>query len=329
MEELERARAGVENPAHGLFGPESITWRVSRDFIVFLGAGRAALLQLAHPYVAHAIEQHSETRRDPIGRFNRTFSHVYGMIFGDLDAALGAARRVRAVHDGVNGLIDEDVGGLSRGHRYHANEAEALLWVYATLIETSLMAHEIGFGPLSAADRERSYQEARRFGRLFGLGDAVLPTSFQAFTAYCAGMYAGDTLAVGRPAREIAGFLLSPPSLPFRPVMRWYRTLTAGLLPARLREAYGLPFSRLDAKVHDGTLRALRAGWAHLPDRLRLRPEYIEAQRRIAGRPRPDRLGRAMEQAVLWGIRPRLAPLLRAPWLLARRVAGADRPDRR
>src|SRR5580658_11195706 len=80
-EELERVRSTVRSPAEGLFGPSSVTWRIGRDALVFLGAGRAALLQLAHPYVAHAIEQHSETRRDPIGRFNRTFLHVYGMIF--------------------------------------------------------------------------------------------------------------------------------------------------------------------------------------------------------------------------------------------------------
>src|SRR5271154_3167971 len=90
-DELERVRAGVRHPAEGLFGPGSVTWRISQDALVFLGAGRAALLQLAHPYVAHAIEQHSETRRDPIGRFNRTFLHVYGMIFGDLDAAIASA----------------------------------------------------------------------------------------------------------------------------------------------------------------------------------------------------------------------------------------------
>src|SRR3954471_16601706 len=120
--EIERACAGVRVPAHGLFGPESITWRVGRDAIVFLGAGRAALLQLAHPYVAHAVEQHSETRRDPVGRFNRTFLHVYGMIFGDLDSAIEAARRVRGIHERVSGPIDEDVGRFARGHRYHANE---------------------------------------------------------------------------------------------------------------------------------------------------------------------------------------------------------------
>jgi uncharacterized protein (DUF2236 family) len=303
--EIDRVRTEVAVPAHGLFGPASVTWRIGRDASVFLGAGRAALLQLAHPYVAHAIEQHSETRRDPVGRFNRTFLHVYGIIFGDLEAAIGAAHRVRGIHDRVNGIVDEDVGRLPRGHRYHANDAGALLWVYATLLETSLMAHEIAFGPLPLADKERYYLELMRFGRLFGLGDAVLPPSYAAFTAYCARMVAGDELAVGCRARQIAGFLLSPPSLPFRPAMRWYRTITAGLLPPRLRDAYGIPFTRGDAVVYEASLRALRAGWPHLPARLRLRPEYVEAMRRIEGKPRPDRMGRALEQVVLRGIRPR------------------------
>jgi uncharacterized protein (DUF2236 family) len=107
---IARVREGVKDPAAGLYGPGTMTWRISRESVVFLGAGRAALLQLAHPYVAHAIAQHSETKRDPVGRFNRTFSNVYGMVFGDLDTAVAAARRVRGVHDRIQGPIDEDVG---------------------------------------------------------------------------------------------------------------------------------------------------------------------------------------------------------------------------
>jgi uncharacterized protein (DUF2236 family) len=304
--EIERLRAEARAPAaHGLFGPSSAMWKLGRDGVVFLGAGRAALLQLAHPYVAHAIEQHSETRRDPIGRFNRTFSHVYGMIFGDLEAAFGAAKRVRRIHDGVRGVVDEDVGRFARGHAYSAHEASALLWVFATLTQTSVMAYEMGFGPLSDADREAYYQDTRRFARLFGLGDAVVPSSWPAFEAYCATTLASGELAVGRPAREIAGFLLAPPSLPFRAAARWYRMLTAGMLPPRLREAFGLAFSRSDALAYRASLRALRLGWPRVPERLRLRPEYVEATRRIAGAPRRDRFGRALEQAMLHGIRPR------------------------
>jgi uncharacterized protein (DUF2236 family) len=304
-EELERVRARVRNPAHGIFGPDSVTWLVSRDALVFLGAGRAALLQLAHPYVAHAIEQHSETRTDPIGRFNRTFLHVFGMIFGDLDSALASARRVRTIHDRVNGAVDEDVGRYRRGHAYHANDAGALLWVFATLVDTSMMAFEMGFGTLPRDDRETYYRELCSFARLFGLPGELLPADWTAFQAYFARTVASDELAAGRPAREIGQFLLSAPSVAMMPVMRWYTTLTAGMLPPRIREQYGLPLSRTDAMVYAASLRAIRAGWRHVPERLRLRPEYVEATRRLAGKPRPDKIGRAMERVVLSAVRPR------------------------
>ena len=304
-EELERVRASVRRPAQGIFGPDSVTWRISRDSLVFLGAGRAALLQLAHPYVAHAIEQHSETRTDPIGRFNRTFMHVFGMIFGDLDSAVASAERVRGIHDRVNGTLDEQVGRYARGHVYHANDAGALLWVFATLVDTSVMAFEMGFGRLPRDDRETYYRELCSFARLFGLPGDRLPADWAAFQAYFVRMVASDELGAGRPAREIGRFLLSAPSVPMKPVMRWYTTLTAGMLPPRIRQQYGLPFSRSDAMVYAASLRAIRAGWRLVPERLRLRPEYVEARRRLAGKPRTDKIGRALERALLGAVRPR------------------------
>ncbi len=47
--------------------------------------------------------------------------------------------------------------------------------------------------------------------------------------------------------------------------MRWYTTITSGLLPARVREGYGLSFSRTDAAVYDASLRAPRADVAADP----------------------------------------------------------------
>jgi uncharacterized protein (DUF2236 family) len=302
---LARVRAETRDPAAGLYGPGTMTWRISRESVVFLGAARAALLQLAHPYVAHAIDQHSETKRDPVGRFNRTFSNVYGMVFGDLEAALGAARRVRGVHDHIGGPIGEDVGRFARGHRYHAHDAGALVWVWTTLIETAVMTYEIGFGALTADEREAYYRESVRFAWLFGVPEEAVPPTFAEFQAYSARMVQSDELAVGAPAREMGRFLLSGPSRTLRPFMRWYTTLTAGLLPARIREGYGLPFSRADEVVYDASLRAIRRGWPLIPPRLRRRPEYFEALRRLEGRPAPDRVGRALEQMLLRTVRPR------------------------
>jgi len=56
--------------------------RVDREALTFLGTRRALLLQLADPWVAAAIVQHSRTLADPIGRFHRTFAVVFTMVFG-------------------------------------------------------------------------------------------------------------------------------------------------------------------------------------------------------------------------------------------------------
>ena len=82
----------VRDPRAGILGPDSIAWRVGGDLAVFLGGGRAALLQLAHPMVAYAIDHHSKTRADVLGRFQRTFRNVFAMVFGELDDALTSLR---------------------------------------------------------------------------------------------------------------------------------------------------------------------------------------------------------------------------------------------
>jgi uncharacterized protein (DUF2236 family) len=87
------------------------------------------------------------------------------------------------------------------------------------------------------------------------------------------------------------------------PVMRWYTTLTAGMLPPPVRTGYGLPWSAVDERIYAASLRALRLGWPRLPERLRLRPEYVEARRRLAGRPRVDRVGRALQAVLLRTVR--------------------------
>src|SRR6516225_761242 len=85
--------ATAVDPAKGLLGPNSVTWRVNREAVLFLAAGRALLLQLAHPWIAQAIADHSQTMSDPIRRFYRTFSIMFSIIFGTVDQALAAARK--------------------------------------------------------------------------------------------------------------------------------------------------------------------------------------------------------------------------------------------
>ncbi|HMD65550.1 MAG TPA: oxygenase MpaB family protein, partial [Stellaceae bacterium] len=78
----------------GVFGPSSMMWRIDKEAAIFLGAGRALLLQLAHPWIAAAIAQHSPVLTDPIGRFHRTFKVMFTIVFGTTEQGLAAARRL-------------------------------------------------------------------------------------------------------------------------------------------------------------------------------------------------------------------------------------------
>src|SRR5664279_5402186 len=102
---LAQLQGGGLQPSTGIFGPASISWKVNRESALFLAAGRAALLQLAHPWVAAAISEHSTTLGDPIGRFHRTFRVMFTMVFGSLEQALGASRRLQRRHSSIRGKL--------------------------------------------------------------------------------------------------------------------------------------------------------------------------------------------------------------------------------
>jgi uncharacterized protein (DUF2236 family) len=298
---LSLVKAAVADPRAGIFGPESAVWPVNRESLVFLGAGRAALLQLAHPFVAFGVDRHSKTRTDPLGRFQRTFAQVFGMVFGDLERAFRAARGVHAIHTRIRGEIPEAAGRFAGGAHYEANEPEALLWVHATLWDTSLLCWEAIRGPLPDDTKERYYEETKRFARLFGIPDDVLPTRFGDFRAYVDRILGDDTLAVTPCAAEMARFLFRPLLPGTGPLLRWYARFTAGLLPERIARGYGLPPSH--PARHERDLRRIRVLLATLPERLRFLPAYVEARRRLEGRTDRDFLGEILSRLLVGSAR--------------------------
>lgn len=306
-DDLERHLARLERRTGdrraGLYGPGTVSWEVNREGITMLGGGCAALMQLAHPWVAHAVDQHSKTRTDPTGRFQRTFGYVFQMVFGDLDHALRAARRVHALHTKIRGAIKEDVGRFRRGDRYHANDEEALLWVHATLVDTALRVFELTVRELSPLEREAYYAESKLFAYLFGIGDDVLPGSWGDFSRWYADTIASDTIAVGEPARQMRRFLLAAPTPLHRPAVAFVEVFTAGLLPEKLREQFGFRWGRREQIAFAQSVPLLRAAHRVSPGRLKHFPAYIDARRRLAGETSPDYLGWWLEQAALRGLR--------------------------
>jgi uncharacterized protein (DUF2236 family) len=274
------------DPAKGLFGPNSITWRVNREAVLFLAAGRALLLQLAHPWIAQAIADHSQTMMDPLGRFHRTFSIMFSIIFGTVDQALAAARKLHERHTQISGTMRDRSGPFAKGSSYLANELNALRWVSATLTETSVVAHELVLPTLSEGERQGYYSESKSMAALFGIPPALLPRDWKTFMLYNNEMWRSDVLTVTPTARAIADRVLWQggrwPRIP-----KWYRAVTALLLPPPVREGFRLSYGSAEQKRAEDALKWIRRVHGVLPHSIRFVGPYLEAEERLLGRPRP------------------------------------------
>ncbi|HET7676828.1 MAG TPA: oxygenase MpaB family protein [Candidatus Limnocylindrales bacterium] len=288
------AREPRPDPVLGFYGPGTQMWRINRE-AVLLGAGPCALLlQVAHPLVAEGVAQHSDFESDPAGRLRRTLRTTLDLVFGDGASAERAVGRLNSVHGSVRGTVDDPEARHLAEH-YRALDPGLLLWVQATLIVTSVRAHERWVGPLSAAEKEAFWQEARSVGRRIGIPLASSPPDWPALAAYYEAMIGPDgPVRVTPTARRLARSILRLPLPGLPAVAGELLTLPAlALLPARLRGAYELPWGpgreRLARMLDLGVRLWVRA----LPTAWRSMPQALAAERRARRDPGTSRERRA------------------------------------
>ncbi|MGA9586794.1 MAG: oxygenase MpaB family protein [Terracidiphilus sp.] len=277
------AEQQVKKPLEGIFGPDSISWLINRESALFLGAGRAALLQLAHPWVAAALDQHSTLLAKPIARFHNTFCFVFTMIFGAAPQAMRTARSLYQMHTRIAGDLPGDVAGYAKGSRYEALQIPALLWVYATLIESAVIAYESVLPPLTPAEREAYYAESKILATLFGLPPDALPTNWSSFKEYVAEMFASQALGVSDRSRFMAQHIMTGAGS-WIYIPRWYRSLTTEWLPPRFREEFALAFGPAEEMRSQRAHLFLPRVYAKLPPSVRYVGPYQEARARILNR---------------------------------------------
>ena len=274
---------GTADANAGIFGPRSVSWKINRESALFLGAGRAALLQLAHPWVATALVEHSSLMARPIARFHNTFRIVFTMIFGSLDQAMAAARHLHALHTRIRGEMPEDIAAYQRGSAYEANESAALRWVYATLVESAVIAYECVMPPLKAEELDAYYGESKTLAALFGLPLSALPVDWSGFVAYCREMENSDALGVSEKSRSMAHNLLAGAGSWIHPP-HWYRALTTGWMAPRFRDEFGLSFGDGDKRAAESAKRRLKQIYRKLPSAVRFVGPWHEASARLEGR---------------------------------------------
>jgi uncharacterized protein (DUF2236 family) len=233
----------------GYFQPESVIRRIGNSPLVpLLGGGPAVLLQVAHPLIAAGVVYHSDYESDLWQRLLRTLQALYLIVYGNREEAERAAEAVRAVHAHVHGMTRSRLGPFPAGTPYSASDPDLMLWVHATLVEASLGAHQRFVGLLSPDEEEEYYADMALVARLFGLPATDIPTCLADFLQYWEAQLAGPEICVTPLAREVARVILEAPlPTPLRVLVPAHRLASAALLPRRVREEYGLRWSRAHA----------------------------------------------------------------------------------
>ncbi|TYC16713.1 oxygenase MpaB family protein [Actinomadura syzygii] len=254
-------------PAGGLadrLAERDVLRALAAEPLVGLGAGRALLMQLAHPAVARGVAEHSDFADRPLARLFGTLDFLLVVTFGTPEQVARIAAKVRGVHTAV------------RGDGYSGGDPDLQMWVNATLIDTALHMYERVMPP-RGDDRALSaeyYRQARVVAEVLGCPLDAQPPDLAAFRAYMAETLAA--LEVTGTAREVATAVLWPRGLRVLfPALAVFRLVTAALLPDELRAQYGLPWDERRQRTAAALLRTAGAMHRVTPRPLRRPPEFV------------------------------------------------------
>jgi uncharacterized protein (DUF2236 family) len=216
----------------GLFGPDSVTWRIHQDSSMLVGGLRALFLQTMHPLAMAGVADHSNYREDSMGRLARTSAYVGITTFGTHAEAVAAVGHVRRVHERV-------VGVAADGRPYAANDPHLLTWVHHTLVDSFLRAYRrYGARPLSRPDADRYVEEMAVMTELWEAepGARSVDELRDWFAEIRPELHA--TTAARRTARWLA---LAPVPLPARAPYAVIAPAAVGLLPSFVRRELRVP----------------------------------------------------------------------------------------
>ncbi|MET3163036.1 UNVERIFIED_ORG: uncharacterized protein (DUF2236 family) [Arthrobacter sp. UYEF10] len=232
---------------------------IGAEGVLLAGAGRAILLQIANPAVGHGVAEHSDFTARPLDRFRATVTYVYAVVYGTEDQVAAVRRKVNRAHSAVRRKPDAG----SRG--YSAFDAQAQLWVVATLYDTAITVYEKIYGPLDDDAADLMYSDYARIGTVLQLPADLWPADRAAFRTYWDASL--RTLELDAVTASVGRDLLYPLAGPLwlRMSMPLIRFITAGLLPDHLRAGFGLPWSDRHSRLFHRTTRWSALVYPRLP----------------------------------------------------------------
>lgn len=182
--------AFLEPPGdRGLFGPESIAWKVHADFISMMIGGISSLvLQALHPKALAGVWDHSSFREDLKGRLGRTAFFIAATTYGSQEMASNAINRVNQIHQKITGFDEFN-------EPYRANDPNLLAWVHLTETRSFMRSYESYRSEvLRSQQKDQYFAEMKILGEKLGathLPDTYLATE-QAIKQYIPQLHYGD-----------------------------------------------------------------------------------------------------------------------------------------
>jgi uncharacterized protein (DUF2236 family) len=276
----------------GLFGPESITWKVHGEPVLLLGGLRSLYMQALHPRAVAGVAQNSGYKADPWGRLVRTSDYVGTVIYGSTAEVEAAASRLRRLHSRMSAVDPRT------GERFRIDDPDLLRWVHVTEFESFLTTAVRAGLRLTPDEVDGYYTEQLRAAELVGLDPATVPSTAAEVAAYYEAVR--PELGLTKDGAETALFLTAPPvpddwgsralrlGLSLGPA-RWayfgIAGTAVGLLPAWARKMYGglgWPTTDAAASLSVRGLRAVIGGvLATLPEHYGVPPLRRAAMERV------------------------------------------------
>lgn len=262
----------------GYFGPESAFWQINKEMYSLFGGARALLMQAAHPLVSAGARQTSFYARDPWKRLIRTVQLQLIIAFGSKSEANRTADRINQLHETINGIDPVT------GQRYDGLDPDLLLWVHATLEESSLLMYEKTVRSLTPDQREQYHQENLISAELILLPREHVPPTFKEMVEYIDGMVKGSELMLTDVALDVYDLMRGGP-VPYhtKPIWQFVAFAARGTLPSELQDLFNIKWDSKRQRVLDANFNLLRRTHRFIPDRYRTVRPAVWAERRMAG----------------------------------------------
>jgi uncharacterized protein (DUF2236 family) len=237
---------------------QSMARRVHGERAVGLLYGqRALLIGALEPltYTGTMLSTWSGNR--PFERLARTAKIQETVFLGTRAEADDVLAKVRRLHEKVKGELPVDAGPFPAGTPYSAFDPELMLWTLAVIADSGREMYETLVRPLDPEERERLWQDYVRFGELFGLPASEVPASHVEFKAWFDGKLAAPDLQTTEHGLEMAPLVAFRQPVPAaaRGNIAFQNHLIKGTLPPRVREIFGIRWSR----AHEASFGAIAA----------------------------------------------------------------------